>query len=326
MDGLGLFGHECWLMEHPTPFGLWQGTELDRYFMNPRIIDIVRDANPDILWTNDPCRVGNYRLFFDGKIVAYNHWIDNFLDPKMPLKKTYFFRQLEALYKADLLLFNSNFGLDFFLDGISGINGSILKDEAEIGYMNPPLRTALLREALNRGYKTPKPSLAFNHRLSSAPQYKDNVDKLLQLMSYLDLTYGQNNYEVYVSNPSQKTHPLLGRPNVFNMYNPSYSEYIRVLASCWTHVSFFNYPGQWSMSIAEALCLGLNIYAPRHSGYCEVTQGFAHDIDQRSIPEIAGSIIRTWKPSIQTAQSKFFLERYSPEYIVKSQLLPKLGL
>jgi len=77
IQGLESFGHQCGIIipdeirELPTGLSCnplfakmrYIITESDRYFMDPEISHLVFGFNPDIIWTNDPCRVGNYRSF-----------------------------------------------------------------------------------------------------------------------------------------------------------------------------------------------------------------------------------------------------------------------
>lgn len=309
------------------------GTEQSRYFVDLDVAKNIKRYQPDIIWTNDPCRVGAYRAVFQGPIVAYNHWIDNPLDAKMGPKNTYFFRQLEAYFKADLLLFNSNFGIKFFLDGIKEAVGSSPTwmerhyHAARLGFVNPPQSTDLLLKASKRATFSDVPTIAFNHRLSSAPQYNTNAVHLERLMDHLD--ENDFKYLVLVSNPSGKAHDLTNRKNVVNIHNDNYEEYVDSLSRAWYQVNFFEYPGQWSMAMAEALCLGTTVIYPRESGaYSEVARRWGFGCDPNSFIDtefVAREIMRRPSAVRNTTQAEETCIRLSPRNIVQDQLMPLLA-
>lgn len=286
--------------------------------------EMVKEANPDIIWTNDPCRVGAYRTFWKGALIAYNHWIDNDIDPKTPSGMSLFFRQAEAAYKADLLLFNTEFGARHYLQGLRRWTNR--KTTAILGFVNPPLKIEVFKDVRSIK-KTSKLSILYNHRLSTARQYADSIEHLVRLMDELDVMLGPKVYEVKISNPSQKQHSLFDRPNVVNIYSDSYSDYIAHGTSCWAHVNFFTYPGQWSIATAEALALGLLCFIPMHSGYIELAG--RHGINcldpdgKIDIQKVIRCLLNA-EPSIDQRQASLFQERLSPSNIVRRQLVPFL--
>jgi hypothetical protein len=331
IEELKKHGHDCAILIgwnwpfFKTPcrfyFTEYRETELDRYFMNfDDITSVLNDFEPDILWTNDPCRVGAYRAVFPGKIIAYNHWIDNPADPKMPPQKTYYYRQIEAFQKADYCLFNSAFGKKMFEDGLVNIR----TPWAQTGIVNPPLKTDVLQRYTNITFKSSHPTLLFNHRLSSAPQYSKNVDNLITIMDHLDKFLGSTAYDVFVSNPSGKQHPILERSNVVNIYHSDYETYIQDASRAWVQLTMFEYPGQWSMALGEALCLGLVCFCPAHSGYGEMNHMqtiYRHTNIPRTIDALIPLLQLPSAPH-NPGQSKHYLNIYSAKHIVKTQVLP----
>lgn len=313
----------------PVPFSnvgfiRYRNTEEDRFFIDRKIYNETKIWKPDIIWTNDPCRVGAYRTFFDGPIIAYNHWIDNPIDQKMPPKKTYYWRQAEAYYKADYLLFNSQFGINFFRSGLHEYIYPYADEPykpAKLGAVNPPLKTDLIWSILgDRPYLSTTPTLAFNHRLSSAPQYKENIELFEEILDIL----AQNGFQcqVLVSNPSGKDHPLLHRPNVRNIHSQNYEAYLAELSQAWFQLTLFKYPGQWSMAMAEALALGIEVIAPAHSGYAEMSRWPTRA--PRSTLDIAEFIWMNYQEYSERdfGQANYHLEQYSAVNIVEKQLIP----
>lgn len=322
-------GHQCKLLygvRWPLPekfpckevgFIAYHSTQEDRFFIDH---DIVREAlafKPDIIWTNDPCRVGAIRTFYDGALVAYNHWIDNPSDPKTDPLRSYYFGQIEAYYKADMLLFNSQAGINIFQQHLpENFYGE--KRNALLGAVNPPLRTALIKEVIDRVHYSKVPTIAFNHRLSSAPQYKENVDRFRETTDLL-LRNGFE-FKVIVSNPSGKEHSLLTEPWVENIHSQKYETYLEKLATAWFQITLFNYHGQWSMAMAEALAMGMKVYHPNHSGYDEMSLDYSVSTPYDIATSIRNHYLEYSNRDYQ--QSSYYLKKFSPEYIYKEQLSP----
>lgn len=330
IDGLTEIGHTCVVLIPkrvetaflwPKPDNLlyealdYGGTEQDRYFLSPRIIDIVKSQKPDIIWTNDPCRVGNYRSFWDGPLIAYNHWIDTPSDPKMPQKKTYFFRQFEAAFKADYMLFNSNFGVKQFENHIT-VPDTLWK-RAKMRAVNPPLRTDLIKEVIDMDLHPTMPTLIFNHRLSSAPQYQRNVDNFFEVVDSLQ----GKQFGVLYSNPSGKNDIRFLKNEWLNIHNQDYKIYLMRLSMGTVQLTLFDYPGQWSIAMAECLTLGMNVIYPNKYGYKEMAEGHGTSYSKLEAVKKSPSIILNTSLK-RTQQQEYFLERFSPKFIVKNQVEP----
>lgn len=317
------FGHECTILKPATPPFLskkfksslfeYKSTEKDRYFLPDYLQQSIEWAKPDIIWTNDPCRVGNYRSFWDGPLIAYNHWVDVPSDPKMPPKKTYFFRQMEAAFKADYMLFNSQSGIKLFEDHITVPNTEWPR--AKLRSVNPPLRTDLIKEVIDMDIRPSIPTLVFNHRLSSAPQYQTNVDNFFTIVDRL-----QGEFRVIFSNPSGKATDRWDRENFYNIHSQDYKTYLSRLAMGTCQLTLFEYPGQWSMAMAECLALGMMVIYPNKYGYKELAQAHPFGFMDVTSPAIDDLIMRN--DAKYKSHQDFFLQHLSPEFIVETQVQP----
>ena len=305
---------------------------IDRFLFDMRAVDAIQDYEPDIIWTNDPCRVGAYREIFDGKIISYNHWIDDLgLDPKNEQKNSLFFRQIEGLYKSDLSLANSKIGEDQLREMSKRV---VLRNAKlpSISHVNPAIDSALIKRVRDRDNHYEKLTILFNHRLSTAPQYSYGVEQLQLLIHHM----GDYDYEILVTNPSAKDHKVLENSKVRVVYQQDYEKYIEAISGCFAQVNFFNWPGQWSMAMQESLALGHMVFHNGRYGYGELAGGWGYmhtdsmlGTHKQVIPKIASDVKNTWESRVHSqkyfdAQSRHFLLAYEPKNVVVNQLLPLL--
>lgn len=234
------------------------------------IKSVIDKFKPDIIWTNDFCRVASYKLLQRNqrfKIVAYNHWIDNFIYPKVPSEHTYLFRQVEGAYQADYAVFNTNMGISLFMDGVHDIFtdklSSIIAPKCKI--VKPAFNFNYLENV--KDYKQDIITVLFNHRLSPLPYYSSNFEQFKCVCNELIKSY---NFNVILTNPSgYKMENIPSYMQVCNM--PNYFEYLQFISSCHFAVGlFFDSPGTWSMSLAEAAACGLPLVLPNKPGYYDI--------------------------------------------------------
>ena len=230
--------------------------------------DTIDWIKPDVIWTNDMTRVPAYKLFTDAKIIAYNHWIDNRIMPKISEDKTYVFRQAEGAWKSDLPLLNSQFGCNFFISGLYDFieGGEIIPQIRSKLYAIPPLVD------IANAVKSPKferPTIMFNHRMSSLPYYKKNFDAFVTACEYLKKFC---DFDVILTNPSG--YALSELPKYMKVVTTnSYAEYLKVLSKCWLCVAaFFESYGTWSMSVTDAILANTVVMLPNKFGYPEMVK------------------------------------------------------
>jgi len=332
IEGLSKRGHECVILmpwdEQRIGDGYqsmpnavlyyvdFHGIVQDRFFVDNYVKKVINKENPDILWTNDPCRVGQYRSVYDGIIIAYNHWIDSPDNPVIELKNSYFFRQIEAAWKADYIAFNSQTGYERYLGGLRLING-LKPPQAKPLIINPPLNTELIGSIAKIAIKNDYPTLIYNHRLSSAPQYANAISSLERILDRLHVP----GLKIIITNPSGKAHPILNHPKVINSVTNSYEEYLTHISKGWVHLTLFDYPGQWSMSMGEGLSLGLRCIFPKFAGYAEMTKEWFFPKENEYVTTMGAVTnikrLLDFGPYAQEEQGKFFRNKFSIDNIVE---------
>ena len=237
-------------------------------FPYAEVIEIVDDFAPDVVWTNDFARVEYYLLAKRDtsaafKVVAYNHWIDNTIYPKVDSQYTYIYRQLEGAMQADLIMFNTLYGLKFFLNGLTASN--LTPDGLRWQYTLalPPLLDCEAIRSMASPVKFEEPSIIFNHRMSSLNYYSDNFQNFFQACESLQVEYP---FKVYCTNPSGYNLELPEYMEGVSL--EKYEDYINFISKCHIGVGFFlEGHGQWSMSLAELAVLGIPFIIPNMFGY-----------------------------------------------------------
>ena len=236
--------------------------------------DVINKYQPDFMWTNDFCRVPMYKcvineLNYEFKIIAYNHWIDNFMYPKVDANYTYFFSQIDGAFKADYILFNTQRGIDIFVEGLEDkFNYDFCWQISSKSYIvNPAFDFNVLKDINRNKFKFNTKTILFNHRLSTLFYYKSNFKYLRQMCDRLQNIY---KFDVILTNPSGYIYSDL--PSYMKSVNvPDYLEYLSLISSCDICVGFFfDSPGTWSMSLAEAAAIGIPLVLPNKSGYKEI--------------------------------------------------------
>lgn len=242
---------------------------LSRYlFPYDQMCSLITEIKPDVIWTNDFANVKNYKLIDKfSRVVAYNHWIDNPIYPKVDNQYTYLFRQAEGAFHADLIMFNSIYGKQFFCEGLRYyFNDDFVSHMSNKTLIIPPLLDIAFINLHKSQNKFEKTTLVFNHRLSSLKYYASNFELFNKACKLLQNTY---DFDIICTNPSGYDIDI---PSYMKIVNSTrYRDYINLLSKCHFGGAFFlEGHGQWSMSLAELAALGILFVLPKKFGYPEI--------------------------------------------------------
>lgn len=288
---------------------------------------LLFETDYDVVFLNEPCLVMNVRSLYiaAGKrvpiLVAFNHWVDNFLSPKTPEGMTYFYRQVEGAMYADIYYVNSEYSKEFFIMGAQRYFKDIAIEELKkkVHAFNVPVNTFELKEVNIKKNNTL--TVAYNQRLSSLPYYRDSFTRFIKVVRELQAEGLE--FDVWIFNPASKdvSKLLEGVSGVKMIKAIPRKEYYAELAKCHITADFYDSERVWSISHNEACFLNCmpilknawgyrEMYPTIYGGYYK-TFGDGKDKLRKAIKD------KKWREEQIKCARKYMIEFYSSKVIAK---------
>ena len=227
----------------------------------------------DWIIMHDPALVMDMKVLLskvnqkETKIATWIHWIDT---PALPKTEGYFiyaYRQLEGLMTADIAITVS----DTAYIEVCDMADAYLTDHKareirkKVTVITNPIDMQLYAPYLNHKYETP--TLLFNHRTSTFPLYKTNLDRFVKLATEVK---AKNDVVIIMTNPTgYRINPALS--DLVDMWGPfDRPEYLDMLGHKPIITAFFDHPPLWPYAHLESAALGCPQVTPRTSPYTDM--------------------------------------------------------
>lgn len=259
------------------------------HFSSSHIINILKGENFSFAWINDPCQLLSWKtaLYYLNKeraplYIAYNNWIDDPYQARIPRSLSFLISQVEGAFHADVALFNSKAAIKQFKRAARTIFAdSWLKDiiDPKCFTVSPGFDINLIDSIRNdmsgvvqtMNFSESTTRIMFNHRLNNLDFYKSNWSTSFDLL-YTLFKKGYR-FEVICTDTSDKIlcgHLKTIYPFLRFVEFSNYTEYITALWKSDLALGLFKHSGTWSLSLLEAMATNCATIIPAHSGYLEM--------------------------------------------------------
>jgi len=300
----------------------------------------VDHIKPDIIWENNPTLINNWKTLLlelgminSVKIVGYNHWIDSEKFPKIDRRVPYSIRQAEGVLLSDLFLCNSNEARNQIIEAICEIYKPdfIEKYNADINTLPPYIDDEFIDVMynVNIGRKPGNNTIriAYNHRLSSLPYYKEPYERFIKALNYISEKVQDTKIIVYFTDVSGKIKERseiefqdTENITISLVKGLSKESYLQLLVFCDICVGAFleKYGGAWSISLADGILTKCATIVPNHTGYKEMVDAYYPLLinDDQNLGEVLLDIINN--PDIRLQSIDLAYNFYKAKYSMKA--------
>lgn len=251
---------------------------VERVSFNPReLMKALENVKIDLVYTNDPSKVLQYKTFFYMKqdefvpIMSRNHWVTGKAHRKVPEEIDFIIRQVEGAIHSDISTFNSNAAVNFLLENATEhFNDKTIKDISDKLHAIETVSNKKL-DKYEATYRNEKTIFLFAHRLS----YYTGFEEVFEVLEEL---YKEGyDFELIAPDPGDKfnqselksKYPFLRE---IDKSKWSHEDYVR---ACWeadVAIGNHNIPTTWGgLALTEPMYAKTAIAMPDKDGYREMS-------------------------------------------------------